>query len=90
MRLKVLCVMSLTMSLGACQSYAAKTSCPQPPPVLLQREPSLAEINPLKMPLSEKDALRLWALDAAQYELLRSRHADLQGWIRYWCLSGKK
>lgn len=83
----------LTLWLGSCQSYGARnSSCPQPPPVLLQREPTLAEINPLKMPLSEKDALTLWAKDVAQYEALRERHADLQGWVKYWCLAhyGKK
>ena len=84
--------MFLTISLVSCQTYAKPTSCPQPPPVLLQREPSLAEINPLKMPLSQQEALRLWALDAAQYEQLRERHTDLQAWVKYWCLSnsGKK
>jgi hypothetical protein len=42
------------------------------------------------MPLTEQQALELWAKDAAEYEALRERHADLQGWISYWCLSGKK
>ena len=44
----------------------------------------------MKMPLTEQQALELWARDAAEYELLRERHSDLQAWIRYWCLSGKK
>lgn len=82
--------MFLMTLLVSCQSYGKQTSCPQPPPVLLERAKSLAEINPLKMPLTEQQALELWAKDAAEYEALRERHADLQGWISYWCLSGKK
>jgi len=39
------------------------------------------------MPLSQQEALTLWAKDAAQYEALRERHTDLQMWIRYWCLA---
>jgi hypothetical protein len=81
--------MFLTISLVSCQTYAKPSSCPAPPPSLLQREPSLAEVNPLKIPLTEQQALELWAKDAAQYDGLRERHADLQGWIRYWCLAGK-
>lgn len=84
--------MFLMTLLVSCQTYAKPTSCPQPPPVLLQREPSLAEINPLKMPLSQQEALTLWAKDAAAYEALREKHHDLIGWVKYWCLSnsGKK
>ena len=82
--------MFLTISLVSCQSYGKPTSCPQPPPSLLARPPSLAEINPLKMPLTEQQALELWAKDAAQYETLREKHIDLVAWVQIWCLSGKK
>ena len=84
--------MFLTLSLVSCNHLDQANSCPQPPPVLLQREPSLAEINPLKMPLSQQEALTLWAKDVAQYGQLRERHSDLQAWVKYWCLSnsGKK
>ena len=87
MHRKALTAIFLTLSLVSCSHLDQANSCPQPPPVLLQREPSLAEINPLKMPLSQQEALTLWAKDAAQYEALRERHTDLQMWIRYWCLA---
>lgn len=77
--------MFLMTLLVSCQTYAKPSSCPAPPPSLLQRPPSLAEINPLKMPLSEQQALELWAKDAAEYEHLREKHIDLISWYRIWC-----
>jgi hypothetical protein len=82
--------MSLSLLLANCSHSVREVDCPQPPPVLLQRERSLEEINPLKMPLSEKRALEAWAHDIAAYEGLRERHSDLQNWLHIWCLSGKK
>jgi len=82
-------LMTSLVSLAACATVSKPTTCPQPPPSLLARPPSLAEINPLKMPLSEQQALELWAKDAAEYEALREKHTDLQAWFRYWCLTPK-
>jgi len=42
------------------------------------------------MPLTEQQALELWAKDAAAYEGLREKHIDLVAWVQIWCLSGKK
>ena len=82
--------MCLTLLLGSCQSYVkASVDCPTPPGILLQRERSLAEINPLKLPLSERQALELWAKDIDAYERLRDRHTRLQNWMQTWCLSGR-
>lgn len=82
--------MCLMILLVSCQTYAKPTSCPQPPPSLLSRPPSLADINPLKVPLTEQQALELWAKDAVEYEKLREKHIDLVAWVKIWCLSGKR